>query len=246
MGFSKLFDFFQTSTCIASPLPSTALEGLLLSSPAGLIPSLTPTGKPKACIGSILASPATISNACGKKACLKLVGKLSYGARSQSPVKQLSNLIVAFTSKYLSGANPDSPSHSPSHRPNPVPEHQDPYPSTATIWVQSIVATLVQLSRLVTAGSSSPGQVATCILYTTCTYICDYLPEIQSSTGSSQYASKGFTRKSGPPEVEMSKNKAEISTAHAVQGCEHAKLPFDARDTARPSIAACRSDFRHN
>ncbi|KAK1541684.1 hypothetical protein CPAR01_05071 [Colletotrichum paranaense] len=205
MGFSKLFDFFQTSTCIASPLPPTALEGLLLSSPAGLIPSLTPTGKPKACSGSIFASPATISNACGKKACLKLVGKLSYGARSQSPVKQLSNLIVAFTSRYLSGANPDSPSH----RPNPVPEQQDPYPSTATIWVQSIVATLVQLSRLVTAGSSSPGQVATCILYTTCTYICDYLAEIQSSSGSSQYAWKGFTRKSGPPEVEMSKNKAE-------------------------------------
>ncbi|KAK1500132.1 hypothetical protein CTAM01_06731, partial [Colletotrichum tamarilloi] len=175
MGFSKLFDFFQTSTCIASPPPPpTALEGLLLSSPAGLIPSLTPTGKPKACSGSIFASPATISNACGKK-------------------------------RYLSGANPDSPSH----RPNPVPEQQDPYPSTATIWVQSIVATLVQLSRLVTAGSSSPGQVATCILYTTCTYICDYLAEIQSSTGSSQYASKGFTRKSGPPEVEMSKNKAD-------------------------------------
>ncbi|KAK1688214.1 hypothetical protein BDP55DRAFT_713527 [Colletotrichum godetiae] len=88
--------------------PPAALEGLPLLSPAGLIPSSTPMGKPKACSGSMFPPPATISNACGEK-------------------------------RYLSGANPDSTSH----RPNPVPEQQDPYPSTATIWVRSIVATLV-------------------------------------------------------------------------------------------------------
>lgn len=176
MGFSKLFDFFQTSTCIT--LPPLPLE-VSLSSPAGLIPSSMPIGKPKACSGSIFPSPATISNACGKKVCLKLVGKLSY--RSQSLVKPLSNLIVSFTQRYLFGANPDSPSH----RPNPVPEQQDPYPSTATTWVQSIVASLVQLSRLVTAGSSSPGQVCGCYLYPSCTYISGNLAEIQSFTGPS-------------------------------------------------------------